>query len=160
MQTDFDAFNLYNSYKELTSAGVYDSDTAPYLRFQNAEANDTNGINVYFGIEESTGYTKRLHDTAVSFDWSQEVKDKYRHQVEAIGKKGAGKIAQMKVNIKQAAKQEAQKISGRESTSRTKTAFKKLEALNKAVSNLENQYGKGLITKAEYRKQLKKLYNL
>jgi hypothetical protein len=157
IKNDLDAFGLYNAYRSMPENN--DSNTASYLRFTSAEPNDDNGIDLTFSSQSAEGYTIHLHSES-AFDWSQKVKEKYALQKEAIGVKGVGKIARTRVNIRAAARREAEEISRPGDVQRTKAVVKKLDELNKAINKLEQQYGQGLITKTEYRKYLKKLYKM
>jgi hypothetical protein len=157
LKSDLDAFGLYNAYRSMPENN--DSNTASYLRFSNAELNDDNGIDLTFSSQSAEGYMVHLHNKS-TFEWSQKVKEKYALQKEAIGIKGVGKIARTRVNIRAAARREAEEISRPGDVQRTKAVVKKLDELNKAINKLEQQYAQGLINKTEYRKYLKKLYKM
>lgn len=155
LETDFDAFALYNAYREMPENN--NSDTASYLRFADAISNDDGGVDLSFISQNAEGYMRHLH-TNTSFDWSQKVKEQYSLQKQAIGKKGAAKLARTRVNLRGAARQEAKEISRPADMKKAKASIEKLSELNKAINKLEEQLDKGRITKTEYRKYLKNLY--
>lgn len=155
LTNDLDAFSLYNAYRDMPENN--DSDTASYLRFEDAVINDNGGIDLSFVSQNAESYLRHIH-TKTTFDWSQKVKDQYSLQKEAIGKKGAAKIARTRVNLRAAARLEAKEMLRPADTRKAQATIKKLDVLNKAIDKLDQQYDKGLITKTEYRKYLKTLY--
>ena len=157
LTNDLDAFSLYNAYRDMPENN--DSDTASYLRFKDANSNDNGGIDVFFISQNAESYLRHIH-TKTTFDWSQKVKEQYSLQKEAVGKKGAAKIARTRVNLRAAARKEAKEISRPVDMKKAKATIKKLDEINKAIDKLDKQFDKGIITKAEYRKYLKTLYKL
>jgi hypothetical protein len=151
------SFALYRALKDSVDNNLIDEYS--YIQFEATEINDNNGIDLVFSLTESTEYRKQLFDTT-TYQWSEQVKEKYALQKEALGEKGAAKLARTRINLPGAAKREAEGITTKEGTQKTKQAVKKLEKLNEAIDKLESQYERGLITKAEYKKYLNKLYKL
>jgi len=155
LKTDFDAFGLYNAYRDMPENN--DSDTASFLRFEDAVVNDDGGIDLSFISQNAETFMRHLH-SKTSFDWSKKVKEQYSLQKESIGSKGAAKIARTRVNIRAAVRQEAKAISRPGDMKRAQESIKKLTELNKAINRLDEQYDTGKITKTEYKKYLKNLY--
>jgi hypothetical protein len=157
LKADLDAFSLYNAYRDLSENNSIDAYS--YLTFKDATLNDIKGIDVTFSFKSSKEYMTVIH-SKTTFDWSQKAKEQYGMQKEAVGKEGAAKIARTRVNIKSAARREAQEITRPQDLAKTKASIRKLDELNKAINKLEKQYDKGLITKKQYRSYLNKLYKL
>jgi hypothetical protein len=157
ISTDEDSFSLYRMFKDEVDRGELDKYT--YVEFDDAEVNSKGGIDLIFGVEESVDYRKKLHEKT-TFDWDQKIKDKYGLQKEAIGEKGVASLARNKFKLPPAVKEDLQKPITTEEIEHTKATAEKLKALNEAATRLESQYEKELITKAEYKKYLNKLYKL
>lgn len=155
ISTDENSFALYRMFKDEVDRKQIDEYS--YVEFSDALVNSRGGIDLVFNVNESTVYTKKMHDKT-TFEWDEKIKDKYGIQKEAIGEKGVAKLARNKFKLVKTVKEDMPMEISPEETEYTKASAGKLKALNEAVSRLESQFEKGIITKTEYKKTLKKLY--
>jgi hypothetical protein len=157
ISTDENSFALYRMFKDEVDRGMIDEYS--YVSFEDTEINENNGVDLIFTVNETTKYTKKIFEKT-TYEWDKKIKDMYALKKEALGPEGAEKLTRTKISVSKEAKKAAQAEGKPKTSAKIKAETRKLEELNKAVDRLEAQFKQGIISKAEYRKHLNRLYKL